>query len=28
VQIGVTGQISDYQGKPEVVLTDPSQLTD
>jgi hypothetical protein len=23
----VTGQISDYHGKPEIVLTDPSQLT-
>jgi DNA/RNA endonuclease YhcR with UshA esterase domain len=26
-RICVTGQISDYHGKPEVVLTDPSQLT-
>jgi hypothetical protein len=26
-RICVTGQISDYQGKPEIVLTDPSQLT-
>jgi hypothetical protein len=25
-QICVTGQISDYQGKPEIVLTEPSQL--
>jgi len=25
-RICVTGQISDYQGKPEIVLTDPSQL--
>lgn len=24
--ICVTGQISDYQGKPEIVLTEPSQL--
>src|SRR5215472_15655436 len=23
----VTGQISDYHGKPEIVLTDPSQLS-
>ena len=27
-RICVTGQISDYQGKPEIVLTDPSQLTE
>lgn len=26
-RICVTGQISDYRGKPEMVLTDPSQLT-
>ena len=26
-RICVTGQISDYQGKPEIVLTDPSQLS-
>jgi len=26
-RICVTWQISDYQGKPEIVLTDPSQLT-
>jgi DNA/RNA endonuclease YhcR with UshA esterase domain len=26
-RICVTGQISDYQGKPEIVLTEPSQLT-
>src|SRR5439155_3697738 len=26
-RICVTGQISDYRGKPEIVLTDPSQLT-
>jgi hypothetical protein len=26
-RIRVTGQISDYHGKPEIVLTDPSQLT-
>jgi hypothetical protein len=26
-RICVTGQISDYHGKPEIVLTDPSQLT-
>ena len=25
-RICVTGQISDYQGKPEIVLTEPSQL--
>jgi DNA/RNA endonuclease YhcR with UshA esterase domain len=25
-RICVTGQISDYRGKPEIVLTDPSQL--
>lgn len=25
--ICVSGQISDYQGKPEIVLTEPSQLT-
>lgn len=25
--ICVTGQISDYQGKPEIVLTEPSHLT-
>ena len=23
----VTGQISDYHGKPEIVLTDPSQVS-
>jgi hypothetical protein len=26
-RICVTGQISEYSGKPEIVLTDPSQLT-
>ena len=26
-RICVTGKISDYQGKPEIVLTDPSQLS-
>jgi hypothetical protein len=26
-RVCVTGQISDYHGKPEIVLTDPSQLT-
>ena len=26
-RICVTGEISDYQGKPEIVLTEPSQLT-
>jgi DNA/RNA endonuclease YhcR with UshA esterase domain len=26
-RICVTGQISDYRGKPEIALTDPSQLT-
>ena len=26
-RVCVTGQISDYRGKPEIVLTDPSQLT-
>jgi hypothetical protein len=26
-RIRVTRQISDYQGKPEIVLTDPIQLT-
>jgi hypothetical protein len=26
-RICVTGQISNYGGKPEIVLTDPSQLT-
>jgi DNA/RNA endonuclease YhcR with UshA esterase domain len=26
-RICVTGQISDYQGKPEIVLTEPGQLT-
>ena len=26
-RICVTGKISDYHGKPEIVLTDPSQLT-
>lgn len=26
-KICVKGQISDYHGKPEIVLTDPSQLT-
>ena len=25
-RICVTGQISDYEGKPEIVLTEPSQL--
>jgi DNA/RNA endonuclease YhcR with UshA esterase domain len=23
----VTGQVSDYRGKPEIVITDPSQLS-
>jgi len=27
-RICVTGQISDYQGKPEIVLTNQSQLTE
>ena len=27
-RICVTGQISNYQGKPEIVLTDPKQLTE
>jgi hypothetical protein len=27
-RICVTGQIIDYQGRPEIVLTDPSQLTE
>src|SRR5215469_13233927 len=27
-RICATGQISDYQGKPEIVSTDPSQLTE
>ena len=27
-RICVTGQISDYQGKPEIVLTDPSELAE
>ena len=27
-RICVTGKISDYHGKPEIVLTDPSQLTE
>jgi hypothetical protein len=27
-RVCVTGPISDYQGKPEIVLTDPSQLTE
>jgi hypothetical protein len=27
-RICVTGQISDYQGKPEIVLTDPGQLAE
>ena len=27
-RICVTGQISDYQGKPEIVLTDPGQVTE
>ena len=27
-RICVTGKISNYQGKPEIVLTDPSQLTE
>jgi DNA/RNA endonuclease YhcR with UshA esterase domain len=26
-RICVTGRISDYQGKPEIVLTEPNQLT-
>jgi DNA/RNA endonuclease YhcR with UshA esterase domain len=26
-RICVTGKISDYHGKPEIVLTDPSQLS-
>jgi hypothetical protein len=26
-RICMTGQISDYRGKPEIVLTDPGQLT-
>jgi hypothetical protein len=26
-RICVTGQISDYHGKPEIVLSDPTQLT-
>jgi hypothetical protein len=26
-RICVTGQISDYHGRPEIVLTEPSQLT-
>jgi DNA/RNA endonuclease YhcR with UshA esterase domain len=26
-RICVTGKISDYEGKPEIVLTEPSQLT-
>jgi hypothetical protein len=26
-RVCVTGQISDYRGKPEIVLTDPSQLS-
>jgi hypothetical protein len=26
-RVCVTGRISDYRGKPEIVLTDPSQLT-
>ena len=26
-RVCATGQISDYHGKPEIVLTDPSQLT-
>jgi DNA/RNA endonuclease YhcR with UshA esterase domain len=26
-RICVTGKISDYRGKPEIVLTEPSQLT-
>lgn len=26
-RICVTGQISDYHGRPEIVLTDPRQLT-
>jgi len=26
-RVCVTGEISDYHGKPEIVLTDPSQLT-
>src|SRR5262245_1861062 len=27
-RICVTGRISDYQGKPEIILTDPKQLTE
>jgi DNA/RNA endonuclease YhcR with UshA esterase domain len=27
-RICVTGKISDYRGKPEIVLTDPNQLTE
>jgi hypothetical protein len=27
-RICVTGKISDYQGKPEIVITEPSQLTE
>lgn len=27
-RVCVTGQVSDYQGKPEIVLTDPSQLAE
>jgi len=27
-RICVSGPISDYQGRPEIVLTDPSQLTE
>jgi DNA/RNA endonuclease YhcR with UshA esterase domain len=27
-RICVTGQISDYQGKPEIVITDPNQLAE
>src|ERR1700751_3610527 len=27
-RICVTGRISEYHGKPEIVLTDPSQLTE
>jgi hypothetical protein len=26
-RVCVTGQIGDYHGKPEIVLTDPSQLS-
>jgi DNA/RNA endonuclease YhcR with UshA esterase domain len=26
-RVCVTGQIRDYRGKPEIILNDPSQLT-